>query len=253
MWRRVRIATLLVILVIVAGETWSDRFRTRRWTDTLWIGVFPVNGDGGAESERYVTTLDRERFASIENFFLREAESFGLAIERPIRMELYPKVLVPPPRLDPGAGIPGRLWWNFRMRYYSWRIGSDTLADIRMFVLYHDPESTPAVPHSVGMQKGLFGIVYAYASREMEEANNIVIAHEVLHTLGATDKYDPATSLPLYPEGYAEPQAEPRYPQQFAEVMAGRTALASDQAEMPASLDEVVVGQRTAVEIGWVD
>jgi hypothetical protein len=253
MWRRIRIAILLVVLVIVAGETWSDRFRTRRWTDTLWIGVFPVNGDGGAESERYVTGLERERFASIENFFLREAELFGLAIERPIRMELYPKVRVPPPQLDPRAGIPGRLWWNLRMRYYSWRIGRDTLADIRMFVLYHDPESTPVVPHSVGLQKGLFGIVYAYASREMEETNNIVIAHEVLHTLGATDKYDRATSLPLYPEGYAEPEAEPRYPQQFAEVMAGRTALAADEAEMPASLDEVVVGQRTAVEIGWVD
>ena len=28
----------------------------------------------------------------------------------------------------------------------------------------------------------------------MDGANDVVIAHELLHTLGATDKYDPATT-----------------------------------------------------------
>jgi len=49
------------------------------------------------------------------------------------------------------------------MRAYAWRQASDTLADIRLFVLYHDPEHTYAVPHSLGLQKGLLGVVYAYA------------------------------------------------------------------------------------------
>jgi hypothetical protein len=35
--------------------------------------------------------------------------------------------------------------------------------------------------------------------------------------------------------------------------MGARTAIAADEAEMPVNLDEVVVGQQTAAEIGWVD
>ncbi len=253
MWRAIRISILLIILVLVAGQTWNDRRITTSWKNTLWIGVFPVSGDGQAETDLYIKALDRERFAAIEEFFAREAGSFQVPIEQPVRVELYPAVTEPPPVLDPEAGVPGRLWWNLRMRYYSWRIGGDSLADIRLFVLYHDPDSTPSVPHSVGLQKGLFGVVYAWASGDMDAPNNLVIAHEVMHTLGATDKYDPITNLPVYPDGYAEPWAEPRYPQRLAEIMAGRTALAPDAAEMPAGLGSAVVGSQTAVEIGWVE
>jgi hypothetical protein len=86
----------------------------------------------------------------------------------------------------------------------------------------------------------------------MAAQNNIVVAHEVLHTLGASDKYDPASNLPLFPEGYGEPQAEPRYPQRLAEIMAVRRAMAPTEAAMPDALDQVVVGPATAAEINWL-
>jgi hypothetical protein len=79
----------------------------------------------------------------------------------------------------------------------------------------------------------------------------VVIAHEILHTLGATDKYDPATLQPLYPQGYAEPERNPRFPQSRAEIMAGRRALSQRDAEMPDSLDDTRVGAQTAREIHW--
>ena len=65
----------------------------------------------------------------------------------------------------------------------------------------------------------------------------MVIAHEILHTLGASDKYDLATLAPLYPGGYAEPERDPLYPQSFAEIMAGRYAADAHTFEMPESLD----------------
>lgn len=80
----------------------------------------------------------------------------------------------------------------------------------------------------------------------------VVLSHELLHTLKATDKYDPRTTLPIYPEGYAEPDRMPRYPQEFAELMGGRVPLAQDRAEIPASLRNVLIGERTAREIRWV-
>jgi hypothetical protein len=85
----------------------------------------------------------------------------------------------------------------------------------------------------------------------MAGSNNIVIAHELMHTFGATDKYDFGTGLPLYPNGYAEPDREPRYPQPKAELMAGRRALTPSAAEMPVSLQAVVVGPATADEVRW--
>jgi hypothetical protein len=126
------------------------------------------------------------------------------------------------------------------------------MPQIRIFVRYHDPAFTQSVPHSVGLQKGLVGVVHGFADPTMRGSNNVVIAHEILHTLGASDKYDPATLAPLYPIGYAEPDRTPRFPQPFAEVMAGRRAESATEFIMPASLDEVIVGQATAMEIRWV-
>ena len=122
---------------------------------------------------------------------------------------------------------------------------------IRIFVLYHDPTSLQAAPDSHGLQKGLIGVVHAFALPDMTGSNNIVIAHELLHTLGATDKYDLNTGAPLYPLGFAEPNSEPRYPQTKAEIMAGRRALSATDFDMPTSLRDVVVGPATALEIRW--
>jgi hypothetical protein len=97
----------------------------------------------------------------------------------------------------------------------------------------------------------MIGVVNAVAESDHEGSNNIVIAHELLHTLGATDKYDPATLAPIYPEGYGDPERQPRYPQELTEIMAGRYALDAHTFEMPASLADVVVGEATAREIRW--
>ena len=79
----------------------------------------------------------------------------------------------------------------------------------------------------MGLTKGLIGVVYAFAAPEMNGENNVVIAHELLHTLGATDKYRPADDAPRFPDGYGDPQQVPLYPQRTAELMAGRRMLSA--------------------------
>jgi hypothetical protein len=96
-------------------------------------------------------------------------------------------------------------------------------------------------------------VVYAFATPLMNGENDVLIAHELLHTVGATDKYDSATDAPLFPTGYGDPSQTPLYPQLFAELMAGRRMVAPDRWEQAASLDEVVVGPATALEIHWTD
>ncbi|MCU0757694.1 MAG: hypothetical protein MUF07_00645 [Steroidobacteraceae bacterium] len=251
MWRGLRVAVLLAVLVVVAGGAWVDRRRTTDWDSTLWIGIFPIAADARAVTREHVAGLRPGTFTDIERFFEREARAHGVTLARPIKVELNPPLAEAPPRLDPDAGVAGRILWSLRMRAYAWRQARGSLADISMFVLYHDPTLTPAVPHSLGLQKGLLGVVYAFADPEMDGSNAVVIAHEAMHALGATDKYDPASGLPRFPDGYADPDAEPRHPQQDAEIMGGRIALAPDEAEVPESLDDVVVGALTAAEINW--
>jgi hypothetical protein len=123
--------------------------------------------------------------------------------------------------------------------------------DIRMFVLYHDPALTPQVPHSLGLTKGLIGVVYAFAAPDMDGENDVVIAHELLHTVGASDKYAPDTDAPRFPDGYGDPGQVPLYPQRFAEIMAGRKMLSAHRWQQAESLDEVLIGRATALEIRW--
>ena len=254
MWKTIRITVLLLVLVIVAGRTWLDRVETQSWKNTLWVGIFPLNGDDSPAAARYIAALSQEDFASIETFFQREAHRFGVPLDEPIHVEIYPEGKELPPQLPDGANLFGVAWWSLKLRWFASHAAKTpgrTPPRIRIFVLYHDPSSLKVVPDSHGLQKGLMGVVHAFAVKEMAGSNNIVIAHELLHTLGATDKYQPGTGAPEFPAGYADPDQSPLYPQQNAEIMAGQRALTASQFEMPVSLRNVVVGPATANEIRW--
>ena len=254
MWRKLRIAILLLILAIASYSNWYDRLSTTDWDETLWIGIFPVNADDSESGESYIASLSTGDLADIERFINAEARSYGVRIDRPVRVDLYPEVGEKPPLHDFDGNMFATMWWSLKVRLYARRNSHPhgrPAPQVRIFVMYHDPTYTRSVPHSVGMQRGLVGVVHAYAERPMSAGNNVVIAHEILHTLGATDKYDPATLAPLYPGGYAEPGREPRFPQEFTEIMAGRHALDAHTFEMPDSLSDVVIGAATAAEIRW--
>lgn len=254
LWRNLRIAFLLLLLAIAAYSTLYDRLSTTDWDETLWIGVFPVDADGGRGTSEWLARLSNEDVAPIEDFLNAEAHRHGVTIERPVRIDLYPQVGEKPPVLDPDAGMLSRMAASLRLRLYARRNSHPPgrpAPQIRVFVLFHDPGFTKSVPHSVGLQKGLVGVVHAFASDDMTPTNNVVIAHEILHTLGASDKYDRATLEPLYPIGYAEPDRRPLVPQTLTEIMAGRYVAAPGRFEMPVSLRGVRVGHATALEIRW--
>jgi hypothetical protein len=254
-WRNVRIGFLLLVLAVAAYSNWYDRLSTTDWDETLYIGVIPVDESSNAVARDYIEHLPADSVADIEKFLNTEAHEFGIAIARPVSVELYPPVAERPPERAADANVFQTMWWSLKLRMYARRASrtsSKRPPQIRIFVLYHDPSFSQSVPHSVGMQKGLVGVVHAFADAQMTHTNNVVITHEILHTLGASDKYDPNTLAPLYPIGYAEPDRTPRYPQSFTEIMAGRFAVDEHTFEMPESLDKVVVGEATALEIRWI-
>jgi hypothetical protein len=253
-WKIVRICVLLLILVWAAAHTWLDRVASTGWKQTLWVGVFPVNADGSATAQRYIDGLQEKDFAGIEDFFAREAHRYGKDLSLPVHIALYPQRTQRPPQLERDAGLLATMLWSLKLRWYAARaadIPGRAPPRVRLFVLFHDPSTLQIAPDSHGLQKGLMGVVHVFALPAMAGSNNIVIAHELMHTLGASDRYDPRTGAPLFPGGFAEPDRQPLYPQSKAEIMAGRLALSAQEFEMPRSLTEVVVGPQTAAQIRW--
>jgi hypothetical protein len=248
-----RILILLLVLLVVALTTWMDGYRSTRWREPLYVALYPIAADDSAVTSQYVAALDADRFQPIDLFFRREAERYELREPQPVKMRLRPQLRDQPPRRAPDAGILPTALWSLKLRVWAWRASGhvNEPEDIRIFVLYHDPALTPSVPHSLGLTKGLIGVVYAFAAPEMNGENDVVIAHELLHTLGASDKYSPGSNAPLFPNGYGDPNQTPRYPQRSAEVMAGRRMLSADRWQQAESLDEVVIGPATALEIRW--
>jgi hypothetical protein len=255
MWRALRISVLLFVLVIVAGQAWLERFSTTRWVRTVYVGAFPVSADGSPVTARYLAQLDQRNIDDVDGFLKKEARRYAVGVDEPTQLTLYPTLTSPPPALESNAGLVTRMLWSLKLRYYRSRslaTFSRSRPKIALFLLYHDPALTQSLPHSAGLQRGLTAVVHLFASRSQESQNSIVITHELLHTFGATDKYDLATGLPTYPQGFADPQLSPRYPQQLAEIMAGQMPLTAAQARLPDSLEEERVGPVTAREIGWV-
>jgi hypothetical protein len=254
MLRKLRIAILLVVLAIVAAGAWLDQQRTTSWEHTVWVGTFPVNADGSAAAADYIAGLSADDLQPVSDFLAREAHQHGVTIDAPVAIRLYPALTELPPQFAADAGLLTRALWSLRLRHYRAQ-AIEGIARARpkiaLFLLYHDPTRAAVLPHSLGLQRGLMGVVHLFAARSQSAQNTIVIAHELLHTFGATDKYAPDSDAPLYPQGYAEPERVPRYPQRFAEIMAGRVPLTPDRQEMPDDLAQVRVGATTAREIGW--
>jgi len=253
-FKQFRIGVLLLVLVLVALSSWITRARSVSWQSPLWVAIYAIRADDSPVTNDYVSMLNDATFEPIQTFMASEAADYGVSLAQPTRVRLYGVLDEKPPQLARDAGVLQRIVWSLRFRWWAWGAGDvEGLLppDVRIFVLYHDPALSPRVPHSLGMQKGLLGMVHAFADPGMTGDNNIVIAHEFLHTLGATDKYDPQTNQPLYPQGYADPDQEPLHPQEYAEIMAGRRPVTASEWEMPSSLRREVIGAYTAAEINW--
>lgn len=255
MLRRIRIAILLLVLLIVGAKTLLDSYDNTRWDAPFVVALYPINGDGSPVAEQSISTLSASDFAPLEKFFDEEAHEYGLALDRPMRFTLAAPLNARPPLPPPhDANVIFIMLWSLHLRWWAWITPPKPPGPtprIRMFLLFHDPERSPVLEHSTGLSKGRLGIANLFASKREVGSNHTVIAHELLHTLGATDKYDLTTTLPRYPDGFAEPEVIPRYPQRFAELMAGRIAISASEARIPESLDQVLIGPATAREIGW--
>jgi len=249
-----RIAILLAVLAFVTLGAWLDRRRSTDWDAPLRVTVYPFAAGDDDAVRRHVGALDADDFGDVGEFFAAEARRHGLGLEEPVRVRVSHAVRESPPLPPAEAGVAGIAAWSLRFRYWAWRVAVDDplpTPDVQVFALYHPGAGARAVPDSFGLSKGLMALAHLYAEADARGSNQVVVAHELLHTLGATDKYDRATGLPVVPDGLGDPWQSPLFPQHYGEIMAGRIATAASDAVIPASLGQMLVGPATAREIGW--
>lgn len=257
--RRWRIAVLAAALVLVALWALSVTLRRdarRHWARPLEVAVI-VLAPGGVPAEKSEALrggLDR-----LESFFHREMARYRAAPPRPVVFTFLGAAGIdaPWPMPPEEGGLVARAKHAFRLRRYlsaaDRKAGASVPGfDARLYLL-----AEPAPAHAahrvegIGTAGGDLGLVRAQLDAGTVELALEAMGHELLHCLGATDKYDEEGHA-REPRGLVDPGRSPRYPQAAAEIMVGEIPTGPARGRQPDSLDEVAVGPTTALEIGWI-
>lgn len=249
MFKFIRVAILLSVLLVVAVGRLDDA--SQDWSKPIYVGLYPINADGDPKVDRYIAALDAKDFKPLEGYFKDQASRYNA--QAYVYYFLGDRVEALPPKVPRDSGVWQAMAWSLKFRYYAYkhRPSSAVKPNLTLFLQYHSPNRRLLSETSTALQNGRIGVVNLFADPSQNQSNNVVIAHESLHAFGASDKYDLATGMPLYPDGYAD--ASSGYPQQKAELMAMHKAISPTRFEMARRLDETIVGKRTAAEIGWTD
>ena len=253
--KRLRILALLVVLVCVCLYAYRDyrgRASRNNWDHTLEIAIVLVD-DGTVD--RVAVEMLKNRTQALADRLTLEAHRYAPDVPTPFHFTVKGPVLgakAPPP---PAArGFFSNMQYTWDLSKYTGAI--DALAtmdpdvyDSRIYVSLRNGNRGNAI-EGASQPNGRVGTVDVELDRTMIDTALFVVAHELFHTLGATDKYDDKGHC-LIPDGLAEPDRSPLYPQAFAELMARNRAVGLGEENIPVSLDELAVGLKTAQEIRW--
>lgn len=205
---------------------------------------------------RYIKTFKKRDFEGAESFFTEEAERYELGMRRPIAIQLGSEVNEVPPRPPSNDNVLQTMLWSLQFRWLAWQnsltVPVPVPPDVRLYLLLYHADQNKELSHSAALNKERIGRVNLFGDRAHAKQNLVIAAYELLHALTATDKYDLHTGLPIYPDGYADPDKQPRYPEHYAELMCGYVSISPSAKEIPASLNQTLIMFKTAKEIGWI-
>jgi hypothetical protein len=253
---RVRVSILLAVLVGVLLYAWKDvsrRHARNDWKRTLSVGL--VVARLGPVDDAAIRAL-RERARTLEAILAAERERHhGPGGPRPFEISvLGPVDVTERPPAPAGTDVGSLARYTYEKSRYAARLDGagklDTRGlDARIYIIAR-PGRDRSFVEGVSEQGGRVGFVEVDLDDTMVDFALFVFAHELMHTLGASDKYDESGAT-MIPDGLAEPDAVPRFPQRFAEIMARTRPVAPGNERAPLSLEELRVGPITAREIGW--
>ncbi|HEY6078887.1 MAG TPA: hypothetical protein VIW29_08790 [Polyangiaceae bacterium] len=255
---RVRVTLLLCLLagvVLWAINDWQRRRARKSWTTPLRIALVlverePVPAATLSALRSRVFDLERRLQSERRRHTGSDLAPFAFVVKGPVSASSAA------PRVGEqdfvGLAAHALALWRWtrdidQRASVEWR-GYDSRIYL---VLKPAASAAPAFVEGESEDGGRVGIASADIDAAMIDFALIVATHELMHTLGASDKYD-QSGRARYPEGYAEPLRTPPFPQRGAEIMARNIPLAPGSERAPDNLTELFVGDLTAREIGWI-
>jgi hypothetical protein len=254
-WFAIRVSLLLAVLVVVALYAWRDIARRKarnEWKRTLDVAIVLVRD--GAVSEPALGAI-RSETRALEAALEREYARYRRDSFRPFAFVAFgPVDLQKPVPASPNDGLVAAASYAWQLSRFTSDIDARAKVpsrgfDARIYLVVRPPTQRGFV-EGASQHGGHVGVALAELDESTVGLTAFVAAHELFHTLGATDRYGPdgRTSIP---DGLAEPDKQPLYPQRYAELMARNRPLDAEREVPPASLDELRIGAKTANEVGW--
>ena len=250
MWKNIRVACLLIVLLIVAMNAYRDQ--NQDWNKPTNILLHPINADGLASTQQYIQHLQHNDFAVVKQYLEESSQEYRGQSSYFI-VQVGRELHQTPPKMSEQPSLLNNILWSLKFRFYAWKQHEsvDGAPSLTLYLNFYDPKHTKELKHSTALERGRIGSVNLFASQKQAAQNNVVLTHELLHGFGATDKYSLNTGEPIFPIGYANADQHPLYPQTEAEIMGGRIPLSEHKSKMPNDLEQTVIRQLTAQEIGW--
>jgi hypothetical protein len=256
-WFYARVFVLLAILVFVIAYAINDvasRHARKTWDHTLSIAVIVVKKPGVDASA--IEAL-RDRVPALEERLTSELHRYAPNAPAPFHVTVFGPIDEhdrAPVFTSDGVFALATHAWDLR----AWTREADERANVasaafdsRIYVTAEMPKSKKHMIEGSSEQGGRVGIVTVDLDVSTVDFSLAVIAHELFHTLDATDKYDDAGRTKI-PDGLAEPDLVPQIPQRFVEIMTRGKPLSSNEDQVLDTLDDLAVGPATAREIGWL-
>jgi len=255
-FRRVRVLLWLAAPLGAAGYSYSvrrERGQRRTWDRTLAVRVVLLAADPASPEAALLAASLPALAGRLADEALRHRgpgpAPFAFAAQGPVAWK-DPLPLGPAEDSLLARVRHALVLWSTLRRIDEAAGPVEGPADARVYV---QVERAAAGPRSFAEGAGALGGEVALV-RTGVGAGDVglalsAIGHELLHCLGATDKYD-AAGHAREPEGLVEPGRAGA--QRFAEWMVGEVPVGPGRGRLPDSLSELAVGEVTAREIGWI-
>ena len=261
------ILAFLIVLVYAASVLYRERSRFA-WKRPLKVAIIAFMVDLPPNYSYYIerfmeetgkeyVDFDNHTLPDMEGWFQQEHERYGGTVKSVLEIQIFGpyNTTTPPPSPIVEGGFFKRYAAYKKFKAYfkemDKREGLDPGEfDARIYVQFVRGRYG-GISESYASRREMLGLANCFLDPRAIENNLMVILHELGHVLGATDHYDEA-GLPIFPDGYADTGKEPLLPQDKAELMAGRIPISEGSAEEVQNLGEVMIGPKTAREIGWI-
>jgi hypothetical protein len=250
-----RVTVLLAVLAVVVAYAIHDvaaRRARKNWDHTLSVAIIVSKTDADDAS---IDAL-RDRAPALAARLTSELHRYAPNAPPPFVFTVLGPVdlATPAPALtsDGVVALASHAW-----DLHAWTRDVDERAhvaadafDSRIYVTAEMPRGKKHMIEGASEQGGRVGVVTVDLDGATIDYSLAVIAHELFHTLDATDEYDDQGRTKI-PDGLAEPDLSPRFPQRFVEIMTRGRPTSPNEEVVLDTLDDLAVGPTTARQIGW--